>query len=126
MDPREARSILTSGDRLDGFVNFAYRALNSDRDGRPLERRLDSAEAVAWLLDTVFVMEGRVRPYNKYLAWELHEHPLAPGSPHAPQAVREPPDPAFPIAGKVACSPPGRPHVQSTGTTTSSVKNCVR
>ena len=41
------------------------------------ERRLDAAESVAWLLDVVFALAGRVRPYNKYLAWELRTHPLA-------------------------------------------------
>jgi predicted nucleotidyltransferase len=73
----EQRLVLVEGDRLDGWVNFAYRALKSDRDGRPLERRLDAAESVAWLLDVVFALAGRVRPYNKYLAWELRAHPLA-------------------------------------------------
>lgn len=63
--------------RLDGYVNLVYRALKADRDGRRLERRLDAAEAVAWLLDVVFALSARVRPYNKYLAWELREHPLA-------------------------------------------------
>ena len=72
----EQRHVLTTGDRLDGWVNFAYRALKSDRDARPLEARLDAAESVPWLLDTVFTLAGRVRPYNKYLAWELREHPL--------------------------------------------------
>ena len=42
-----------------------------------LERRLDAAESVHWWLDVVFTLEGRVRPYNKYLAWELREHPLS-------------------------------------------------
>ena len=63
--------------RLDGYVNFAYRALKSDRDGRTLECRFDSAESIPWLLDVVFALSGRVRPYNKYLDWELREHPLA-------------------------------------------------
>lgn len=72
----EQRHILTAGDRLDGWVNFAYRALKSHRDGRGLEARLDAAESVPWLLDTVFTLAGRVRPYNKYLVWELREHPL--------------------------------------------------
>ena len=71
----EQRYVLTTGDRLDGWINFAYRALKSHRDGRPLEARLDAAESVPWLLDTVFTLAGRVRPYNKYLAWELREHP---------------------------------------------------
>jgi len=72
----EQRAILTDHDRLDGWLNFAYRALKSDRDGRPLQRRLDAAESVPWLLDVVFTLAGRVRPYNKYLSWELAEHPL--------------------------------------------------
>jgi len=31
---------------------------------------------VPWLLDVVFTLAGRVRPFNKYLPWELAEHPL--------------------------------------------------
>jgi predicted nucleotidyltransferase len=72
----EARSILVDHDRLDGWLNYAYRAMKSDRDGRLLERRLDAAESLPWLLDVVFTLAGRVRPYHKYLPWELHEHPL--------------------------------------------------
>lgn len=61
---------------LDGYINFAYRSLKSERDGRPLERHLDAAESIAWLLWCVFAFVGRVRPYNKYLTWELREHPF--------------------------------------------------
>jgi len=75
--PAEARRMLLHGDQLDGYVNMAYRALKSDRDGRRLESRLDAAESVHWWLDVVFTLEGRVRPYNKYLAWALREHPLS-------------------------------------------------
>lgn len=74
--PDEADAILIDHDRLDGWINFAYRALKSDRDGRALESRLDANESVPWLLDVVFTLAGRVRPYNKYLPWELHTHPL--------------------------------------------------
>ena len=77
VDDAEQRAILIDHDRLDGWVNFAYRSLKSGRDGRPFEARLDAVESVAWLLDVVFTLAGRVRPYNKYLAWELREHPLA-------------------------------------------------
>jgi predicted nucleotidyltransferase len=63
-------------DRLDGFINFAFRSLKSERDGRRLEQRLDAAESVTWWLDVVFALAGRVRPYNKYLAWELRSHPV--------------------------------------------------
>jgi predicted nucleotidyltransferase len=76
LDGEEQRNILTDGDRLDGWLNFAYRAAKSTRDGRPREARLDAAESVPWLLDVIFTLAGRVRPYNKYLYWELREHPL--------------------------------------------------
>lgn len=72
----EAESILVEHDRLDGWLNYAYRALKNDRDGRLLERRLDAAESMPWLLDVVFTLAGRVRPYHKYLPWELRQHPL--------------------------------------------------
>lgn len=76
VDAHEAEAILFDHDRLDGWINYAYRALKSDRDGRPAESRLDAAESLPWLLDVVFTLAGRVRPYNKYLAWELAHHPL--------------------------------------------------
>ena len=76
LTPGEADGVLVDHDRLDGWINYAYRSLKADRDGRPLERRLDAAESMPWLLDVVFAMAGRVRPYHKYLPWELREHPL--------------------------------------------------
>ncbi|TDC86103.1 hypothetical protein E1193_00025 [Micromonospora sp. KC606] len=57
----EAESILVRHVRLDGWLNYAYRALKYHREGRPLERRLDAAESVPWLLDVIFTLEGRVR-----------------------------------------------------------------
>ncbi len=77
VDDVEQRWALIDQDRLDGYVNFAYRALKSHRDGRHLETRLDAAESLDWLLHVVFTLAGRLRPYNKYLPWELREHPLA-------------------------------------------------
>lgn len=74
--PEEAVTILVDHDRLDGWLNFAYRALKNDRDERRLEGRLDATESVPWLLDVVFTLAGRVRPYNTYLPWELSRHPL--------------------------------------------------
>jgi hypothetical protein len=76
VDDEEQRWVLIDQDRLDGYVNFAYRALKNHRDGRLLEARLDAAESLPWLLDVAFTLAGRVRPYNKYLPWELREHPL--------------------------------------------------
>jgi hypothetical protein len=77
VDDDEQCWILVEQDRLDGYLNFAYRALKNARDGRLLEARLDAAESLPWLLDVVFALAGRLRPYNKYLPWELREHPLA-------------------------------------------------
>jgi hypothetical protein len=76
VDDDEQRWTIVDQDRLDGYVNFAYRALKSHRDGRLLEARLDAAESLPWLLDVAFALAGRLRPYNKYLPWELREHPL--------------------------------------------------
>jgi hypothetical protein len=74
--PGEAEAILVDHDRLDGWLNYAFRAVKNDRDGHAIERRLDAAESVPWLLDVIFTLAGRVRPYNKYLSWELREHSL--------------------------------------------------
>ena len=76
VDDEEQQWVLIDQDRLDGYVNFAYRALKNHRDRRVLETRLDAAVSLDWLLHVVFTLAGRLRPYNKYLAWELREHPL--------------------------------------------------
>jgi Nucleotidyltransferase domain len=54
---------------LDGYINQTYRSL---RYGT----RLDAVEAIPYALRTIFALEDRVRPYNKYLEWELRHHPL--------------------------------------------------
>jgi hypothetical protein len=54
---------------LDDYINQIYRSL---RYGT----RLDAVEAIPHALRTIFALEDRVRPYNKYLEWELRHHPL--------------------------------------------------
>ena len=76
VDDDEQRWVLIDQERLDGYVNFAYRALKNHRDGRLLEARLDACESVSWLLHVMFTLAGRLRPYNKYLPWEMRTHPL--------------------------------------------------
>lgn len=61
---------------LDAYINSAYRAAKSRRDGRLAAAHLDGAESVSFFLTTLFATYGRVRPYNKYLEWELSEYPL--------------------------------------------------
>jgi hypothetical protein len=64
-------------DSLDHFVNQIYRALKCRRDGDPIAASLEAADAAAPLLDALFALNGRrLRPYYKYLAWELTEHAL--------------------------------------------------
>ena len=70
----EARS--TAADALDDAINSLYRALRSAENGRELAARLDAQEAIGPLLRFAFAVEGRVRPFNKWLLWELQAEPL--------------------------------------------------
>lgn len=62
---------------LDAFLNGLYRCVKNDRDGNATAARLDAAESLPHHLTYVFALHERVRPYNKYLAWELRRHPLS-------------------------------------------------
>jgi hypothetical protein len=86
LDGEIARLTLLKGQRdpdssapefLDGYINLYYRARKSYRDGLLAEARLDAAESVPLFLDFLFAAFGRVRPYNKWLPWELRKHPLS-------------------------------------------------
>jgi hypothetical protein len=68
----------SAGEPLDDYINCYYRSLKNARDGRPLAARLDAAESVPAFLEFLFAAFGRVRPYNKWLRWELENHPLEP------------------------------------------------
>lgn len=57
---------------LDGYMNSLYRSLK--RPG--LAARIHAAESVGYLLTCLFALEGRVRPFHDYLAWEVETHPL--------------------------------------------------
>ncbi len=61
---------------LDGYINFIYRAAKNRRDSRPDLAQLEEIEAAPWFLWTLFALYGRIRPYNKYLRWELDTDPL--------------------------------------------------
>ncbi|MFF2183636.1 hypothetical protein [Streptomyces sp. NPDC058155] len=73
---------------LDAYINSVHRSVKSHRDGRPAVAHLDAAESVPYLLTVVFALHQRVRPYNKYLLWELRNHPL--GAPQWAQDVLVP------------------------------------
>jgi predicted nucleotidyltransferase len=74
LTPQEAD--LWARESLDAYLNSIYRAAKSHRDGRADLARLDEIEAPAWFLEALFALFGRVRPYNKYLRWELETYPL--------------------------------------------------
>lgn len=66
----------TAAEPLDGYVNSYYRSAKNTRAGLELAALLDAQESIPHYLDFLFAAHGRVRPYNKWLEWELREHPL--------------------------------------------------
>jgi hypothetical protein len=62
---------------LDHALNQAYRGLKCLRDGDPAASRLEAVGGINPFLDAVFALHGgRLRPYFKYLRWELEAFPL--------------------------------------------------
>ena len=61
---------------LDHYVNQVYRSMKCHRDGNLVGWKLDAAESINSLLDALFALNGRLRPYHKYLEWELENYPL--------------------------------------------------
>jgi hypothetical protein len=75
---REATTIdpVTAARPLDAYVNSYYRSAKNARVGLELAALLDAQESIGWYLQFLFAVHGRVRPFNKWLDWELREHPL--------------------------------------------------
>jgi hypothetical protein len=61
---------------LGAYTNSLYRSLRDTEHGLELAARLDAGDSVSALLTALFAFERRVRPFNKYLRWELETHPL--------------------------------------------------
>ncbi len=61
---------------LGGYLNSLYRSIKNRRDGNILASHFDACESLPWLLTFLFAIEGRVRPYNKFLKWEFEKYPL--------------------------------------------------
>ncbi len=66
----------SAAEPLDGYLNMVYRSLKNARLGLELASLLDAQESIPWFLEFVFAVHSRLLPYNKWLAWELEEHPL--------------------------------------------------
>ncbi|MFE5813310.1 hypothetical protein [Streptomyces sp. NPDC056479] len=65
-----------AGEWLDAYANSLYRSIKNDRDGHALAARLDAVDSMRFLLELLFTLDRRPRPYNKYLEWELRRFPL--------------------------------------------------
>jgi hypothetical protein len=76
--PKDAARAIAA-EALDAYINQYYRSAKNFRDGDELAGRFDAAESVPYFLVALFALHERVRPYNKYLRWELEQHPL-PGA----------------------------------------------
>jgi hypothetical protein len=59
----------SSAELLDAYADSLYRSVKNDRDGHALAARLDAADSVRFLLELLFALDRRPRPYNKYLTW---------------------------------------------------------
>ncbi|MFW9821868.1 MAG: nucleotidyltransferase domain-containing protein [Candidatus Thorarchaeota archaeon] len=74
--PKTALSKFIAG-ALDGYINFLYRSLKCIRDGDIEAARLEAATSIPYFLDVIFAIhDRRLRPYYKYLKWELNSFPL--------------------------------------------------
>jgi predicted nucleotidyltransferase len=74
LSAEHARSV--AAERLDDYVNSYFRSAKSHRLGLALEAQLDAAESIPPLLDFLFAVHGRVRPFNKHLRAEVERRPL--------------------------------------------------
>ncbi len=62
---------------LDAYINFVYRSLKCLRDGYFLGARLEATIEIGLFFDCVFALhDGRLRPFYKYLEWEMETYPL--------------------------------------------------
>jgi hypothetical protein len=74
LPPRAAHDVAARA--LDGYINSYHRSAKNAGLGLSIAARLDAAESVAPFLTALFAVHGRVRPFNKYLRWELEAYPL--------------------------------------------------
>lgn len=61
---------------LDGFINQVYRSVKCFRDGNKIASQLEAADGLPSLLNAIFGLEGKIKPFYKYLDWELINYPL--------------------------------------------------
>jgi hypothetical protein len=73
--PADKREEFVAG-LLDQYINQVYRSIKCSRDGKSEASLLEAAESITPLVSAYFALEGRLKPYYKYLDWELTKFPL--------------------------------------------------
>ena len=73
----EDQAARVAAEALDDYVNSYYRSTRNLQNNLVLESQLDAAESLGPLLTTLFALDRRVRPFNKFLAFELELEPLS-------------------------------------------------
>src|SRR5205814_5381813 len=72
----DAEALRLGEDELDAYFNSCYRSIRNLGGGRRVEGLLDAAESIPPFLTGLFALHRRVRPFNKFLVWELDLCPL--------------------------------------------------
>jgi hypothetical protein len=72
----EARAKQLAEEYFGAALNSLYRAAKNHRDGDETAALLDLCEMGSYYLTAVFALDGRLRPYNKLLRWDLERAPL--------------------------------------------------
>ncbi|PIR94559.1 hypothetical protein COT97_00780 [Candidatus Falkowbacteria bacterium CG10_big_fil_rev_8_21_14_0_10_39_11] len=62
---------------LDAYINYVYRSLKCLRAKNSLCAKLEASNSLLYFLNIIFALHGRrVKPFSKYLQWELDHYPL--------------------------------------------------
>jgi hypothetical protein len=61
---------------LDGYINGVFRSVKYFRNHNMVGARLEAAQSIPYLLDALFALEGRPKPFFGYLELELKKFPL--------------------------------------------------
>jgi predicted nucleotidyltransferase len=77
LTPADARGLASS--QLDTYINAWFRSLKNGAIGLTGASHLDAAESIPALLAALFALHGRVRPFNRHLAFDLERRPLGRG-----------------------------------------------
>ncbi|MGI8419286.1 MAG: hypothetical protein ACR2LN_01430 [Candidatus Levyibacteriota bacterium] len=75
LSPKETTALIN--DHLGDYITHVYRSMRSYDADKKTAALIDAAESIHYLLTTLFALHNRVRPFNKYLEFELTTYPLA-------------------------------------------------